>query len=695
MQARVAAILLFMMALVACGPGSSDKQQPRLLGEIYGVETTATEPNYNTVVQQLYVAYFGRPADSTGLANFTARLAQVNAGTTMASLDAAYNSNATIRELINSFGISDESAALYTGGTDAFVRAIYLNVFNRTADSAGLAFWVNEIDHNGLARGKAALSIMNGSLTNGSAQSQIDAAIVTNKTAVALAFTTSLASDTQRAAYSGNAAAASARTMLATVTSSTNTTTFQTTINSTIATLVTNAGFKLQSSAATDGGVLASTYTCDGASSTLPLSWSGAPSGTTSFVLVMSTIPGPGSVKYNWLLYNIPASTTALATNSSGVGTLGFADDGAGLAYAPPCSSGAGTKYYTFTLYALSSAPDLSAYTASQVTGAVLTAAIASRTLGSTAITLANTRTQATLNCQSFRQSIGSYEKANSLSLTCDDTYAYFSTYGIQTAHPMMNGITQTILQVPVAQNFTGTNAWKIPLVPAIAASTTTAVDGPIGVAVNGIPIFNPCKQGGCDTSTGGGDTKVQGELDVCNGHAGRADDYHYHAAPVCMMSDQLTHYWDSHPIGWALDGFAIYGYYNPDGSVATRDTICGGNTLTHQGGPSGYAYHVTDTSPYILSCFRGTPSPDLAGQGGKFAVLRTPVGAGGGPGASNMTLNATAASLAIGGTTTLAWTNGGTAYQVLYTRTSSLCWTFVFKTAGVQTATQSYCRAF
>ena len=59
------------------------------------------------------------------------------------------------------------------------------------------------------------------------------------------------------------------------------------------------------------------------------------------------------------------------------------------------------------------------------------------------------------------------------------------------------------------------------------------------------------------------------------------------------------------------------------------------------------------------------------------------------------MTLNATSASLAIGGTTTLAWTNGGTAYQVLYTRTTSLCWTFVFKTSGLQTATESYCRAF
>ena len=219
-----------------------------------------------------------------------------------------------------------------------------------------------------------------------------------------------------------------------------------------------------------------------------------------------------------------------------------------------------------------------------------------------------------------------------SASAGCDNTYAYVSSNGLA-SHTMMNGITATNLQVPVAQNFFGGNAWKIPLNPAIASITTTAVDGPIGVAINGVPIFNPCKQGGCAN----GDTKVLGELDVCNGHAGRADDYHYHAAPVCMMAGKAASYWDSHPLGWALDGFAIFGYNNADGSVATRDSICGGNTLAVPNAPAGYSYHVTDTSPYVLSCFRGTPSPDLAGQSAKYAPMRQP------PvtpfGVSNMTL--------------------------------------------------------
>jgi hypothetical protein len=171
----------------------------------------------------------------------------------------------------------------------------------------------------------------------------------------------------------------------------------------------------------------------------------------------------------------------------------------------------------------------------------------------------------------------------------------------------------------------------------------------------------------------------VLGELDLCNGHAGRADDYHYHAAPVCLMSDQGPAYWDTHPLGWALDGYAIFGYRNPDGTAAPRDGGCGGNTAPHPNAPSGYAYHVTDQSPYVLSCFHGVPSPDLALQSTKFSPIRPP---GTPMPASNMSLQATAQSLAVGGTSTQQWQNGGKTYQIRYTRTD-----------GAVTSTNDYCR--
>lgn len=382
----------------------------------------------------------------------------------------------------------------------------------------------------------------------------------------------------------------------------------------------TTTTFSLLSAAAVNGALPAE-YTCDGPASTPALSWSAGPAGTSEYALLMTTLPGDGNTKYNWVLYGIPATKTSLAKDSYGVGTLGVGSDGPNVNYQAPCSQGLGEKAYTFTLYALSTAPTLTSSTA--VSGAALAAAMAPITVGTAALTLTYNRTATagglSTNCLAMASALK--ESTTGLaSVGCDSTYGYIAANGLAT-HTMMNGITASNLQFPLGQNFYGANAWKIPLNPAIAATTTTANDGPVGMAINGVPIFNPCKQGGCQN----GDTKALGELDVCNGHAGRADDYHYHAAPTCLMATKPTAYWDTHPLGWALDGFGIFGYNNADGTVATRDAVCGGNTTAVIGAPAGYSYHVTDTAPYVLACFRGTPSPDLTGQSAKYSPIRQP----------------------------------------------------------------------
>jgi phosphatidylethanolamine-binding protein (PEBP) family uncharacterized protein len=386
----------------------------------------------------------------------------------------------------------------------------------------------------------------------------------------------------------------------------------------TTGTVATTSTFSLTSSAVVEGGALPADYTCDGTSVSPALAWTNAPAGTKEFALLLTTVPSAGSIKYNWVLYGIPASATSLARNTSGIGTASVGSDGPVIGYQSPCSQGLGSKTYTFTLYALSASPVLSG-AANAVTGAALSAAMASTTLGSSALNVTysrgsttsttSTTTSISTNCTLVTDSLKASTTGVATS-TCDSAYAYVASNGLAT-HPMMNGITATNLQVPLAVDFSGTNAWKIPLAPAIAAATTSAIDGPIGVAINGVPIFNPCKQGGCQN----GDTKALGELDTCNGHAGRGDDYHYHAAPTCMMAGQAASYWNTHPVGWALDGFAIFGYNNADGTVATRDSICGGNTSAVTNGPAGYSYHVTDASPYVLSCFRGTPSTPARGE--------------------------------------------------------------------------------
>ena len=154
-----------------------------------------------------------------------------------------------------------------------------------------------------------------------------------------------------------------------------------------------SGSFQLTSGAFTDNGTMSAEYTCDseaGPGHNPPLAWSGAPAATNQYALLMTTVAKDG-LKWNWVVYGISAATTHLDANAMAVGTAGITSDGPLLAYSPPCSAGPGLKTYTFTLYALSGAPSLPS-PANQVTGAVLTSAIASLTIATTAITAGYTR---------------------------------------------------------------------------------------------------------------------------------------------------------------------------------------------------------------------------------------------------------------------------------------------------------------
>lgn len=152
---------------------------------------------------------------------------------------------------------------------------------------------------------------------------------------------------------------------------------------------VTPLPFALTSPAFTDGGTLPAVFTCDGAGVSPPLAWSGAPEGTAEFALLMTT-PAPDGLKWNWVLYGVPAGVSALFEGAT-VGTAGLTSDGPALAYAPPCSQGPGAKAYTFTLRALSAAPSLGV-PAAQVTGEVLGDAVAGITLAEAEISVTYTR---------------------------------------------------------------------------------------------------------------------------------------------------------------------------------------------------------------------------------------------------------------------------------------------------------------
>lgn len=228
------AVPAFLAILAGCGGGDANlfaasatpQSPPTLLSH-----TNTVGDDYNTVVEQLYVAYFGRPADIEGLTNFKTQLATIGAPKDIAGLDTTYNTNPTVKQLIDAFGTSQESVRLYgSGDTTSFVTAIYNNVLNRPPAQSGLDFWVSAIDSGFLTKGRASLSIMAGALANTTDQGRIDAELVTNKITVATNFTHAL----QNAdVYKGPTAAAHARNMLSQVTSTTDVTAFQPTVVST------------------------------------------------------------------------------------------------------------------------------------------------------------------------------------------------------------------------------------------------------------------------------------------------------------------------------------------------------------------------------------------------------------------------------------------------------------------------------
>ncbi len=140
---------------------------------------------------------------------------------------------------------------------------------------------------------------------------------------------------------------------------------------------------------------------------------------------------------------------------------------------------------------------------------------------------------------------------------------------------------------------------FHIPLQPKFAETPTKLPFGPIGVAVNGIPFYNPYNAQGRDAVFG----PYAEVFDSCCGHPDPRGRYHYHKYPVCVNSpfrDPAGLH--STIIGWAFDGFAIYGPNGEDGKPPQDLDECNGHTDSVR----GYHYHVTSKFPYILGVYRG-----------------------------------------------------------------------------------------
>ena len=144
-----------------------------------------------------------------------------------------------------------------------------------------------------------------------------------------------------------------------------------------------------------------------------------------------------------------------------------------------------------------------------------------------------------------------------------------------------------------------------LPAMPEVAQESSCLPMGAIGVLLNGGYFFNALDERGEDA--------VAHEIqDSCQGHPEKGGAYHYHSLTSCLEAQCKAH---SALVGYAFDGFGIYGHCGENGKVLTNADLdsCHGHTheITWDGKKQKlYHYHASWEYPYTVGCYRGQPNP-------------------------------------------------------------------------------------
>lgn len=178
-----------------------------------------------------------------------------------------------------------------------------------------------------------------------------------------------------------------------------------------------------------------------------------------------------------------------------------------------------------------------------------------------------------------------------------DHKSCYFSTS--DSRYEAYNGSNPAFSKNP---NHIGTKSYtfRIPANPAVNSAHEATPLGPIGVALNGVPLYNQYAGPGTPL------TNEVNSFDQYNGHPDQSSSYHYHAEPLYITLAKTK----SGLIGFLLDGFPVYGPLENGKTLVSADLdIYHGHTGVTADYPNGiYHYHVTADAPYINgSGFYGT----------------------------------------------------------------------------------------
>jgi hypothetical protein len=148
--------------------------------------------------------------------------------------------------------------------------------------------------------------------------------------------------------------------------------------------------------------------------------------------------------------------------------------------------------------------------------------------------------------------------------------------------------------------------SYTLPSHPKPASTATCLSGGPIGIAKNGVAVFD-----GLDANAN--DAVAHEVQDRCGGHPQQSGQYHYPRIAACMTDGEPTDQ-PSGLVGYALDGIPIYGPRGEGGELVTNDDLdaCHGRTsevVYHGKRVRMYHYQATLEFPYTLGCYRGTPA--------------------------------------------------------------------------------------
>lgn len=266
---------------------------------------------YYAQIQQLYVAYFNRPADVAGLQYWETVVENAKGST--AAVSAA-------------FAASAEYKAAYANMDAAhIVNAVYNNLFGHDADVAGLNFWAQNLLAGKFTIDQAVTAIAAGAQGT-------DATTFQNRVTAATAFTGALTTTQQQLDYTGTAANAAAKAFLAGVTDNTSLanaiapTALANTVNGVVTaylnsigqtyaltagvdTLVGTAGndFFTATISATTGNPLNAFDSIDGGAGTNTLSFIDTTTPSAAALNIDSTVAGGATVKN---IQNVTVTTT-------------------------------------------------------------------------------------------------------------------------------------------------------------------------------------------------------------------------------------------------------------------------------------------------------------------------------------------------------------------------------------------------